>query len=216
VNLDLVVDPVILRGIEITAILIAAFSGFAEAQKKGMDLVGIYTVAFITAFGGGTVRDILLDRRPLFWVEHQEYALLVFALSFLAFPLLRFFKQLVSEWALVITDAIGLGMFSVSSTALALQMGFNVFGSIMMGVLTGIFGGVLRDVICNEIPLILRDGKPYAVCAFAGCGLYILAVKGNMGVSLALWLAVFLVVALRLLAWRLRWKINDLSRSDDR
>jgi uncharacterized membrane protein YeiH len=215
-NLSLAFDPVILRGIEITAILIAAFSGFAEAQKKGMDLVGIYTVAFITAFGGGTVRDILLDRRPLFWVEHQEYALLVFGLSFLAFPLLRFFKQLVSEWALVITDAIGLGMFSVSSTALALQMGFDNFGSIMMGVLTGIFGGVLRDVICNEVPLILRDGKPYAICAFAGCGLYVLAVKGGMPLQTALSLGVFLVVGLRLLSWRLRWKLKEVWRSDDR
>ncbi len=215
-NIDFAIDPVILRGVEITAILIAAFSGFAEAQKKGMDLVGIYTVAFVTAFGGGTVRDILLDRRPLFWVEHQEYALLVFALSFLAFPLLRFFKQLVSEWALVITDAIGLGMFSVTSTALAFQMGFDIFGSIMMGVLTGVFGGVLRDVICNEIPLILRDGKPYAVCAFAGCGLYIVALKGGMNPQTALWLSVFLVVGLRLLSWRLRWTIKEPGRTDDR
>jgi Glycine transporter len=116
--INFVVDPLVIRAIEIVAILTAAFSGFGEAQKKGMDLVGLYVVAFITAFGGGTLRDILLDRRPLFWVEHQEYALLVFGLSFIAFPLMRFFKAIVSERALIFADALGLGLFSGYATRL--------------------------------------------------------------------------------------------------
>ena len=146
-------DPILLRAIEIIAIMVAAFSGFAEAQRKQMDVVGLYTVAFITAFGGGTLRDILLDRRPLFWVEHQEYALLVFALSLVAFPLMKLFRQLVSEWVIVLADAVGMGLFSVSATALSLQLGYSAFVSIMMGVITGCFGGILRDIICNEVPI---------------------------------------------------------------
>ncbi len=208
--INFVIDPLILRAIEIIAILIAAFSGFGEAQKKGMDLVGLYVVAFITAFGGGTLRDILLDRRPLFWVEHQEYALLVFALSFIALPLMRLFKSIVSDWILNLADALGLGLFCVASTGLALEMGYQGFASIIMGVITGVFGGVLRDVICNEVPLILRDGKPYAVCAFAGCASYVGMVTHGIETAIALWASILIVVLLRVLAWRLKWKLSTL------
>jgi uncharacterized membrane protein YeiH len=207
---NFVIDPLVFRAIEVIAILIAAFSGFGEAQKKGMDIVGLYVVAFIAAFGGGTLRDILLDRRPLFWVEHQEYALLVFALSFIAFPLMRFFKTIVSDWMLNLADALGLGLFSVASTGLAMEMGYQGFASIIMGVITGVFGGVLRDVICNEVPLILRDGKPYAVCSFTGCAAYVGMVTHGIATAVALWAAILIVVLLRVLAWRLKWKLFQI------
>jgi uncharacterized membrane protein YeiH len=95
--------------IEIMAILVGAFSGFIEARRKRMDLVGVFTVAFIAAFGGGTLRDILLDKRPLFWVIHQEYAILIFVLALIAAPLIRTLRQIVSERLIVIADAVGLG-----------------------------------------------------------------------------------------------------------
>ena len=79
--------------IEVTAILVGAFSGFIEARRRRMDVVGVFTVAFITAFGGGTLRDILLDKRPLFWVMHQEYAILIFVLALVASPLMKAMKQ---------------------------------------------------------------------------------------------------------------------------
>ena len=97
--------------IEILAILVGAFSGFIEARRKRMDLVGVFTVAFITAFGGGTLRDILLDRRPLFWVIHQEYAILIFVLALVASPAIRTLRQIVSERLIVIADAVGLGLY---------------------------------------------------------------------------------------------------------
>ena len=209
-------DPILLRAIEIIAIMVAAFSGFAEAQRKQMDVVGLYTVAFITAFGGGTLRDILLDRRPLFWVEHQEYALLVFALSLVAFPLMKLFRQLVREWVIVLADAVGMGLFSVSATALSLQLGYSAFVSIMMGVITGCFGGILRDIICNEVPMILRDGKPYAICAFAGCALYAALSHFQLATDTALPLAVLVILLSRMIAWRKQWRFLHPGRSDDR
>lgn len=209
-------DPILLRAIEIIAIMVAAFSGFAEAQRKQMDVVGLYTVAFITAFGGGTLRDILLDRRPLFWVEHQEYALLVFALSLVAFPLMKLFRQLVREWVIVLADAVGMGLFSVSATALSLQLGYSAFVSIMMGVITGCFGGILRDIICNEVPMILRDGKPYAICAFAGCALYVALSHFQLATDTALPLAVLVILLSRMIAWRKQWRFLHPGRSDDR
>ena len=209
-------DPILLWAIEIIAIMVAAFSGFAEAQRKQMDVVGLYTVAFITAFGGGTLRDILLDRRPLFWVEHQEYALLVFALSLVAFPLMKLFRQLVREWVIVLADAVGMGLFSVSATALSLQLGYSAFVSIMMGVITGCFGGILRDIICNEVPMILRDGKPYAICAFAGCALYVALSHFQLATDTALPLAVLVILLSRMIAWRKQWRFLHPGRSDDR
>lgn len=85
----------LIKIIEVIAILVGAFSGFIEARRKRMDLVGVFVVAFITAFGGGTLRDILLDKRPLFWVSHQEYAILIFVLALTAAPLIQHLRQIV-------------------------------------------------------------------------------------------------------------------------
>src|SRR5206468_2635699 len=130
-------------------------------------------VAFITSFGGGTLRDILLDKRPLFWVTHQEYAILIFVLALLATPLMRTLRQILSERLIVIADAIGLGLFSIAGVSTALDADMPLFIASMMGVITGIFGGVLRDIVCNEIPMVFRDGKPYAICAFLGNWLFL-------------------------------------------
>src|SRR5450830_2028025 len=189
--------------IEILAILVGAFSGFIEARRKRMDLVGVFTVAFITAFGGGTLRDILLDHRPLFWVTHQEYAILIFVLALGASPLIRAMRQIVSERLIVIADAIGLGLFAIAGVAEALRAGMPLFIASMMGVITGIFGGVLRDIVCNEVPMVLRDGKPYAICAFFGTWLFIgLQYADIVSDDAALWTSAAFIAILRLVTWK--------------
>jgi uncharacterized membrane protein YeiH len=198
----------LIKLIEILAILVGAFSGFIEARGKRMDVVGVFTVAFITAFGGGTLRDILLDKRPLFWVTHQEYAILIFVLSLIASPLIRTLRTIVSERMVVIADALGLGLFSVAGVSQALESGMPLFIASMMGVITGIFGGVLRDIVCNEIPMVLRDGKPYAICAFLGCWVYLLMQKTGMPPDLSLWSSALLITALRLATWAKDVKIK--------
>ena len=187
--------------IEIIAILVGAFSGFVEARSKKMDVVGVFTVAFITAFGGGTLRDILLDQRPLFWVIHQEYAILIFVMALIASPLIRTLRKIVSERLIVVADALGLGLFSVAGVAAALGAGMPLFIASMMGVITGTFGGVLRDIVCNEIPMVLRDGRPYAICAFAGCWVYLLMHKLNVPPEISLWSSALLITVLRLVTW---------------
>ncbi|MDB5763239.1 MAG: trimeric intracellular cation channel family protein [Herminiimonas sp.] len=191
----------LIKFIEILAILVGAFSGFIEARSKKMDVVGVFTVAFITAFGGGTLRDILLDKRPLFWVTHQEYAILIFVLALIAAPLIRTLRKIVSERLIVIADAFGLGLFSIAGVSEALTAGMPLFIASMMGVITGIFGGVLRDIVCNEIPMVLRDGRPYAICSFAGCWIYLVMQKAGVPLDLALWSGVLAITALRLLTW---------------
>ncbi|WP_206951524.1 trimeric intracellular cation channel family protein [Trinickia acidisoli] len=156
------------------AILAYAFSGFIEARKRRLDAVGTFLVALATAFGGGTVRDVLLQRRPFYWVEHETYVVVIFALSLFAPFVLRMASRVFNERALLVADAIGLGLFSISGTSIAIDADMPAFIAVMMGVVTGVFGGIIRDVVCNEMPLLLRDSRPYATCAFAGCWLYLL------------------------------------------
>jgi uncharacterized membrane protein YeiH len=189
--------------IEIMAILVGAFSGFIEARRKRMDLVGVFTVAFITAFGGGTLRDILLDKRPLFWVTHQEYAILIFVLALVASPLIRTLRQIVSERLIVIADAVGLGLFSIAGVSAALDAQMPLFIASMMGVVTGIFGGVARDIVCNEVPMVFRDGKPYAICAFLGNWMFLgMREFAGMPHDFALWSSALFITGLRLITWK--------------
>ncbi len=191
----------LIKIIEVLAILVGAFSGFIEARTKKMDVVGVFTVAFITAFGGGTLRDVLLDIRPLFWVQHQEYAILIFVLSLVASPLLRHLRKIVSERLIVIADALGLGLFSIAGVSTALHADMPLFIASMMGVITGTFGGVLRDIVCNQVPMVLRDGKPYALCSFAGCWMYLLMHRVGIDPDFSLWSSALAIVLLRLLTW---------------
>jgi uncharacterized membrane protein YeiH len=187
--------------LEVLAILVSAISGFAEARNKRMDLVGVFIVAFITAFGGGTLRDVLLDKRPLFWVEHQEYAILIAVLSLIATPVLDAAHKYLSVRVIIIADALGLGLFTIVGVSTARQEGMPLFIASMMGVVTGIFGGVMRDVLCNEIPMVLRDQMPYAVCAFAGCWLYLGMQYVDISPEISLWMSAMCITALRLVTW---------------
>jgi len=187
--------------LEIVAILAGALSGFAEARNKRMDIVGVFIVGFITAFGGGTLRDILLDKRPLFWVQHQEYAILIGALSLVATPVLNTTHKFLSNRVIIIADAAGLGLFSIVGVSTSLQAGMPLFIASLMGVITGIFGGVLRDVICNEVPMVLRDGRPYAICALIGCWMYIGLQHTDVSPQFALWTSALAITAMRLVTW---------------
>jgi uncharacterized membrane protein YeiH len=195
--------------VEVVAVLACAFSGFAEAQRKDMDVVGVYVVAFLTAFGGGTLRDVLLDRRPFFWVEHEQYPIIVLAMTLIATPLLRLAHRVIPNPAFVAADAIGLAFFSIGGVALALDVGMSPFVASIMGVVTGVFGGVLRDIVLNEVPMVLRDGRPYAIASFIGCWLYIVMARAGASPALALWTAAVTTTGFRLAAWRFDWSIKE-------
>ncbi len=201
-------EQAVVPAIEFVAVLAAAFSGFAEARNKKMDPVGVFTVAFITAFGGGTLRDVLLDRRPFFWVQHQQYVVLILVLTLIGTPLMRIAQRVVPNALFVIADAIGLGFLSIAGVVVANELGSPPIVAAMMGVVTGVFGGVLRDVILNEVPMVLRDGKPYALAALAGCVFFLLVIEAGLPLELATWVAAALIVAIRLVAWRWNWTLR--------
>jgi uncharacterized membrane protein YeiH len=187
---------------EALALFSYAISGFIEARNRRLDMVGTFLVGAATAFGGGTLRDVLLERRPFYWVEHQGYLIAIFVMSAFAPMLLKMTSRLLSERVLLVADAIGLGLFSIAGTSIAHDAQMPWFTSVMMGVLTGVFGGVIRDVLCNEVPLILRDSRPYATCAFVGCWLYLLLDYVNFDTVYSVLIAATFILLARLVTFR--------------
>jgi uncharacterized membrane protein YeiH len=161
----------ILHYLFILGICIEAITGAIAAGRKKMDFFGVMLIACITALGGGTVRDVLFNTYPLTWVSHPEYllytSLCAFMTIFIAHSLARIMK------GFLILDALGLSVFVVIGTEKMLGYGMPASMAIMSGMLTGICGGMLRDILCNDIPLVLRK-ELYAVIALVGALLYVI------------------------------------------
>ncbi len=193
--------------VELLATAAFALSGIMEAARKRLDAVGVCVVGFLCAFGGGTLRDLLLDQRPFFWVRHVEVLWGVFALCLLTMLLLRPRHFTLTEKAIQWPDALGLGLFTAIGVNQSLALSLPGIVAVMMGVITAVFGGVLRDMVCNEIPTAFSDHRPYAVCAFAGAWAYV----GLWSLGFAGWvcmlLCVLLTAGLRALALWFNWQL---------
>ena len=193
--------------VESAATIAFALSGLLEAARKRLDAVGVCLVAGLAAFGGGTLRDILLDRRPFFWVAHAGWLWVLLVLCVLAMLFMRTRHFEPTARAMQWPDATGLGLFTVSGTQLALQGDSPAIVAVLMGVVTAVFGGVLRDIVCNEIPKAFRDHRPYALCAFVGG--WVVVACDALGVADAVGLvsAAVVTTALRVAAMLARWKL---------
>jgi uncharacterized membrane protein YeiH len=196
------------RGVvELGATLSFATSGLIEASRKKLDVVGVCVVAFLTAFGGGTLRDVLLDRRPFFWVEHADWVTALLVLCIAAMLLLRAQHIHLTARAMQWPDAIGLGLFAASGTQVALDAGMPAIVAALMGTVTAVFGGVLRDIVCNDIPRTFIDHRPYAVCAFAGAWVVIGSAALALPASAGLLLGAGVAVALRVFGLVFGWRV---------
>ena len=202
-----------LQALEFIAVIAAAAFGVLLARSKRMDVIGVFCVAFITAFGGGTLRDVLLDRQPLFWIENDHYAWVVFAIALVGSLAPRVPRRFES-W-LNLPDAIGLAFFSVVGVGTALgieRYEVSPFIASLFGVITGTFGGVIGDIACNDMPRLFRPTIPlYASCSFAGCWTYLL-LRESAGETTALWSGAALIVVLRVAA--LRWNLRLPATGD--
>lgn len=185
---------------EMLATVAFALSGLLEAARKKLDAVGVVVVAGVAAFGGGTLRDVLLDRRPFFWMQHANWLWALLAICVLCMFFLRTKHFEVTQRAMLWPDAIGLGLFSASGTQISLDMQMPAIVAVLMGVITAVFGGVLRDIVCNEIPQAFRDHRPYAICAFVGTWILVIAPELGMSGATALLLTAAVVTTLRALA----------------
>lgn len=197
----------ILLVIEVGGTLAFAMSGLIEAMRKRMDVVGVFSVAFVSAFGGGTVRDVLLDRRPLFWIQNQEYVWLVLALALTAPLWLKTFQYQLTEKAMELADAFGLGLFAISGASIATAAGMPPMVAILMGAITAVFGGVSRDVLCNQIPKVYRDHRPYTLCAVVGCAVFLGVDAFGFAPPVSMTAGICTATASRLLSVAFGWKL---------
>ncbi len=197
--------------IEFLAVVVSAIYGVLLAARKGMDVMGVFAVAFALAFGGGTLRDLCLDRAPLFWIEHAHYPVVVFVIAILSGFILRFVGRI--RPLLVIPDALGMALFTLTGTGYAMEAGTSLFVAALMGVITGTFGGVLGDVICNEVPSLFVPGPLNATCSFTGAWAYLGLISLGTPDRYALAAGILVIVTFRLLSVRRGWSFPAIRRA---
>lgn len=194
--------------IYLVAIVAEGMSGALAAGRRNMDVFGVAVIAFVTALGGGTVRDLILGRFPIGWTQHPEYVGMVIVAGLLTVTVAQHMFRLRRLFLLL--DAMGLVAFSLIGCDVALGLGYSVPVVIMSGMITGICGGVLRDVLCNQVPVVFQR-ELYAMVSLVVCCLFLglRALEVNLALNTGLSFAVGLTM--RLLAIRFGWKLPTFS-----
>jgi uncharacterized membrane protein YeiH len=192
----------LLYPVELFGTAVAAVSGALSARRKSLDIFGIAVVAGVTSFGGGTIRDLLLGHRPA-WMGRPESLLLVVVMAFLTILYTSF--RALPKSTLLVADAFALAFFTLSGIKTALVTGATPVTAVILGTVTGVAGGAMRDVLCAEIPLIFR-GEIYALASLGGGSLYMVlhAVGARDGVSLGIAIAAIFSLRVSAIAWKLK------------
>lgn len=202
--------------LDLVGVGVFAVSGALAAGRKHLDLFGVYVLAVVTATGGGTLRDVLLNRR-VFWVDDAAYLTVILLAATATVALARWGTP--RPRLLRLADALGLGLFAVSGALAAEAAGVPPLLVVVMGTMTGTFGGLIRDVLTTEIPLILRPGRLYATAAALGPATYLGLKAVGIPPNTAVLAGIAAVVTLRFLAilrhWRLPVFILDQEPDDD-
>jgi len=190
--------------VEHAAIAVSAISGVLAAKGKRVDLFGALVLGLVTAFGGGTVRDLLVGDTPVAWLRGPTHLLSASFTTLLTFFVARLI--VLPQRALLFADACALALFVVVGTRKGLHLNLSAPVTVLLGIVTGVAGGILRDVLTGEVPLVFRpEIHLYATAAFAGSTLCVLLTP-VVGISTAMLLGAAVVLALRLIA--MRWKVS--------
>lgn len=173
--------------LDLFGVAVFAVTGVLAAGRKRMDVFGAVVVAIVTAIGGGTLRDLILGIKPILWVEKPIYVVVAAVVALITFAVVQNFHL---AWkALLVFDAFGLAMFTVIGCERAAQVHVSPVIIVVMGVITGVAGGIIRDILCAEVPLVLRR-EVYATASLAGGILYVglraLGIRGDLVVVLVL------------------------------
>jgi uncharacterized membrane protein YeiH len=195
-------------------VAVFAASGALAAGRKNFDLLGVVVIALVTAVGGGTVRDLLLDRHPIFWVKDPSHLTVILASAALTLAYVRIRKPPLA--ALAIADALGLALFTIAGARLAEEKGLPAMTVVVMGTVTGAAGGVLRDVLSGEVPLLFRQTDLYATAAIVGVVLYLAIQRVGVDPESASYIGMAAVTLLRFAAirWRLRLPVFRVPDED--
>ncbi len=198
----------ILYFLDVFGTFVFAISGVRLAAKKDMDLFGATVIGFVTAVGGGTVRDILLGNFPVAWVNDIYYSVAIL----LAVPVtLLFRKQLIQMTrTLFLFDTIGIGIFTILGMQKALTLDIHPAIAIAMGMVSAVVGGVIRDILCNEIPLIFRK-EIYATACLVGALVFFLLENTSINQSINVIVTVLTIVIIRIVAIKYNWSLPKMK-----
>lgn len=183
--------------LDLLGVSVFAISGALSAARKGMDFLGVIVIAALTAIGGGTLRDILLDRHPIFWIDNPTYLYVIAAAALTTLLWVRFTRP--PRNSLHVADALGLALFTLSGTQIGEAAGLSLIIAVLMGTMTGVAGGVMRDILSVEIPLILKRDL-YATAAIAGSTFYLMLQSMGVQKPLAFGVGIASVFVIRMLA----------------
>lgn len=182
---------------DLIGIMASSVAATILAERKGLDILGAFLIATVASIGGGTVRDLLLNHHPIFWLVQPIYPAVIFGSSLLT---MIFYKRLTRlERPLRIFDALGLAAFTVIGVDVALMSGMSAFMAMMMGMITATFGGICRDIICNEIPLVLQK-EIYLTASLIGGMLLLLMLHLGINKEIAYLIAMAVIFIIRMVA----------------
>ena len=199
----------LLQFFDLLGVAVFAVSGALAAVRKRLDLLGVVVIAMVTAIGGGTTRDLLLDR-AVFWMTQPRYLYGILISALLTVLWTRRFRP--PDRALSIADALGLALFAISGAQIAERAGLPGIVCVIMGTITGVAGGMIRDVLTTEIPMVIRRGQIYATAAIVGI-LFYLVLRRSVGVDepVAALVGMAVITALRVSAIAWGWTLPVFS-----
>lgn len=200
------------QALYIVAITAEAMTAALSAGRRQMDWFGVALLGCVTALGGGSVRDVLLDRHPLTWIEHPSYLLITCGAALATIAVARYMRQLRRVFLLL--DAIGLVVFTVIGCEIAMRLGMPTIVVIASGMITGCVGGVLRDILCAEVPLLLR-AELYATVSIATGAVYLGGLWLGVPSDPMMIGAMVFGLVLRLLALRYNWSMPKFVYTEE-
>jgi uncharacterized membrane protein YeiH len=202
---------VLLYLLDLIGVAVFAVSGALAAGRRGLDLLGVIVLGTVTAIGGGTIRDVLLDRHPIFWLVDPAYLTIIVVSTLLTVGYVRWRPP--PNAALLVADALGLALFSVVGAQIAESAHVPALSGVLLGTVTGTAGGAVRDVLSAEVPLILRKGNLYASAAIAGTSTYFLLEAAGIDRGSASLAGMTVCAALRFAAiwWGLQLPVFELG-----
>ena len=208
---NFIFPDILLYLLDMVGVIACAIAGTLLAQHKGFDIAGCILVSMVNAIGGGTLRDMALDRHPLFWMTDLNYVIVITITSLILQIFFHLYHKI--DKALKFFDAIGLAAFSVIGFKVALAQDISPVIAVMMGVWTAIIGGLLRDIICNEIPLLLQR-EIYITASIAGSLSYLALDYWGVDAVTNEFMMLFIIFAVRMLALKFDWHLPSIRLVD--
>lgn len=190
--------------LDVIGTLVFAISGALTAIYKRLDLFGVYCIAFVTALGGGTLRDVLIGRTPVGWMLDNQYIIIITIGFLLSLLFNRYLERL--RVSMFLFDTIGLGVFTLIGLEKGLEFGLSPIVCVILGTITATFGGVIRDILCNEIPVLFRK-EIYATLSIVGGIVFFMLKELKIAEDIISIIVASFIIGIRLVAYRFNWSL---------